>query len=188
MSINTRLDGSAAMCRAVAVELRVLRDEVSHGCNVLAHARTVAAGAWSGLAAEAFDTEARTTAERADQLFGLIGGLAADLDGLGDVFEAIEAEMARARAVASAAGIPINGFLIADHGEFTVSAEQEAPLDNARGIVERARARTAEVHRQWESTLAPAIAYEWEPDIRGMLQGCPKWRRDPPRCFAKWGA
>src|SRR3546814_13902671 len=84
MSINTRLDGSAEMCRAVAVELRVLRDEVSHGCNVLAHARTVAAGAWRGLAAEAFDTEARTKAERADQLLGLIGGLSADLDGLGD--------------------------------------------------------------------------------------------------------
>src|SRR3546814_19115651 len=97
MSINTRLDGSAEMCRAVAVELRVLRDEVSHGCNVLAHARTVAAGAWSGLAAEAFDTEARTKAERADQLLGLIGGLSADLDGLGDVFEEVGRASCRER-------------------------------------------------------------------------------------------
>src|SRR3546814_10526475 len=79
--------------------------------------------------------------------------------------------MARARAVASAAEIPVNGYLIADHGEFTMAPEQEAPLDNVNGIVERARAREAEVQARWKATLQPVLEFTWEVDLQGMLQG-----------------
>src|SRR3546814_19489853 len=49
--------------------------------------------------------------------------------------------------------------------------EQEAPLDNVNGIVERARAREAEVQARWKATLQPVLEFTWEVDLQGMLQG-----------------
>lgn len=164
MGISMTVDGSPASCRASARALRELALAVHQAGNGLANVRSVALGAWRGLAADLLDFKVKRMVDAADTLTPGVRTLADALDAHADELAAVKAEMRRARSTATAAGIPVSEDTYPSFGEVELTPAQEGPRDHGELIIERAREAEQRAQRAISSAAEAARGLSWLPE------------------------
>ena len=149
--IGLAVDGSPAGCRAAARELQVLRSRVESAADVLAQVVVSSGGAWTGHAGDAFRADTKVLLLEADEQAAVLSRLAPGLESVADRLDGVRADMATARGIAVAAGIPVTRDGLPDAVD--VGPDQQAAHARAVAVVTRARDREADLQRDWAALL-----------------------------------
>lgn len=131
MSIETKIEGDPESIRATASWVRdSLASRVTDTASAIYRARNAADGGWRGDAFQGFRTDMTHGAGKADD-FGPRGKTEAqEFESIAAALQRAQSEMDRIRGEASAAGLAVNGDVIADPGP-APAAPGPAPTGNA---------------------------------------------------------
>lgn len=116
-SIDTRVDGSPAELQSAAAFLTGTLAPGATGMDDAVHGqRGQVAAAWEGDAAEGLRTRLGTLSSGAGTLSTAVAAAGRELETLGTVLEAVQADMASARSRATAGGLTVAGTVIQGPG------------------------------------------------------------------------
>ncbi|MDL5159823.1 hypothetical protein [Actinomycetospora termitidis] len=145
MPIDTAIDAEAGSCRATARWLSSVGQGAERTADQVNTTRQQSSGAWEGAAGDGFRDRATQLCTAGDEVAGNARGAAAAMSAFADAVDAVTADMARARAVAAGAGLPVQGEVI---GEPTAVVPgplaPDAPPDVAAGHRQATDAATAQ--------------------------------------------
>ncbi|MFC5061942.1 hypothetical protein [Actinomycetospora atypica] len=156
MPIDTTVDAEAGSCRATAAWL----DAVSRGAEQTADgvnaARRQSSGAWEGAAGDGFRDRAAQLCADGDEVAGHARDAARAMTDFAGAVDAVEADMARARAIATGAGLPVVGKVIGEPTTLTPdgAAAQQRAFDEADAVATHARSRYVEAQDRLRAALA----------------------------------
>ncbi|MFD1811796.1 WXG100 family type VII secretion target [Rhodococcus gannanensis] len=150
MSIDTSIDGDPASIRAAADWLRALATEVGAAADGLYRARNLAEAGWDGDASDGFCSRVSSTASKADELVSAIGAQAQAFDDVAAGIERAQEDMRATREAASAAGLAVADYVIAEP-----EADDE---DSVRALAYSAAVKTATAaHETYELAVKVGV-------------------------------
>ncbi|GLZ56030.1 hypothetical protein [Actinomycetospora sp. NBRC 106378] len=152
MPVDTAIDADAGSCRATAQWLDTVGRDAETTSDRIDAVRRQSAGAWDGTAGDGFRDQARRLGTAGDQVAGNARSAARALADFAGSLDAVQADMARARAVAADAGLPVQGDVIGDPTATTTA--QERAFDEASTVASAARVRYAEAQDRLRAGLA----------------------------------
>jgi hypothetical protein len=148
--IDTAIDADAGSCRATAQWLDAVGRSAENTADGVDTARRRSADVWEGDAGDAFRDRTGRWCDVGDRIAADARGAARLLTEYAGDVDAAEADMARARAIAADAGLPVQGELI---GEATTDSHRRA-FAAADAVAADARARYLEAQDRLRAGLA----------------------------------
>ena len=166
MPIDTAVDAETGSCRATAAWLAGVAEGAERTADGIHVARQQSSGAWGGAAGDGFRDRAGRLCTAGDEVAGNARDAARAIADFAGEVDAVKAEMARARAVATGAGLPVTGEVI---GEPT--AAQQSAFDEAATIATGARTRYVEAQERLRAELAPPTDWLNSPVTKWGFRG-----------------
>ncbi|GAA4820555.1 hypothetical protein GCM10023201_02490 [Actinomycetospora corticicola] len=169
MPIDTTIDADAGSCRATAQWLDVVGRNAEDTAAGVDAARRRSADGWEGAAGDAFRDRTGRLCDVGDRVAGDARDAARLLSEYAGDVDAAEAAMARARAIAADAGLPVDGELI---GEPTSGTDRHRRAFAAAGtLATDARARYLEAQERLRAGLAPSTDLLNSPQFTWAYRG-----------------